>query len=752
MKDLDLKFRQKDIHGKGLSNENFTTEYKQDVETIPYKLDNGYSLSELRTLSNDKINTTNLFYCSENGKEGFWKYDSTDTSSADNLGTILVTGGGKRLKRIIEDYVYPEWFGAKGDGVTDDTIAFREAINYLDKIEAKKLNLYAKTYKITDTVYVNEGITILGQGVDQTKIFSYTSGTCFLADKSMDEFSWEKIYITNFFDEFSLIAKNDAATSQNAIGIDFGNSYGGTFGTIKIEDFKNGRGIRIKNSTIWTEGTVFKNVHTRNCKIHVEFTVLDVSQTSSYISFCNTRIQHLNCVTRDNQIAVQLSNKADMYASTLIIKGNFEDTGANQIGLNLINSNIKNSQLDIVFEGGKLNATDESCVVKLISNSEIYAYGTVVNYTSAFPCIIDNTSRYKLGELNSNTFVGQFSTVKRTKIYTLKSLSDGSNLEKLFIDVYGGTWFSSNTGITKYIITSRGELQILEETLQGVKSSHQIKIYQTIDNEFDVVLETPADYISINVEVRLLQTRRMSNLKLTSEKSISSYDITGLTDVTPASVSRIQKKSIASIIASQDGVLQLIDSSTSQNLGVIDGEYRLSYIANNRNHIIRFTVTTQQYSVAKINILSNYAFSLNNVFSNLRVIGNTSGSKRLLVVDVANRNSDLNNIILEGIGISSTPSLLFNPVDSTTVENLIANPMQKSGQLTLINGVGTMPVNGVNSNSVPQITLRVPITATNTWNYKASISSGNVVVTAISATDKTSTNTSDNSIFFVQVT
>jgi hypothetical protein len=95
---------------------------------------------------------------------------------------------------------------------------------------------------------------------------------------------------------------------------------------------------------------------------------------------------------------------------------------------------------------------------------------------------------------------------------------------------------------------------------------------------------------------------------------------------------------------------------------------------------------------------------------------------------------------------------LFNPVNSTTVENLIANPMQKSGQLTLINGVGTMPVNGVNSNSVPQITLRVPITATNTWNYKASISSGNVVVTAISATDKTSTNTSDNSIFFVQVT
>ena len=62
---------------------------------VANKLDKGYTISQLRNLSDSKVTTIGLFYCIDSGKEGWFKYDSTDSSSTDNLGTILVTGNGK---------------------------------------------------------------------------------------------------------------------------------------------------------------------------------------------------------------------------------------------------------------------------------------------------------------------------------------------------------------------------------------------------------------------------------------------------------------------------------------------------------------------------------------------------------------------------------------------------------------------------------------------------------------------------------
>lgn len=67
------------------------------------------TIAEIRVLSGTL--PSNNFYTTDLGQEGNWYYDASDTTSADNTGTILVTADGKRIKRT---YKYNElniaWF------------------------------------------------------------------------------------------------------------------------------------------------------------------------------------------------------------------------------------------------------------------------------------------------------------------------------------------------------------------------------------------------------------------------------------------------------------------------------------------------------------------------------------------------------------------------------------------------------------------------------------------------------------------
>lgn len=86
------------------------------------------SLAELRAMV--VVEPDVIVYVSDYKKQGHFYYDPSDTASADNTGTVIVTAGGARWKRIITNRVVNvQWFGAVGDGSTDDASAIQAAID-----------------------------------------------------------------------------------------------------------------------------------------------------------------------------------------------------------------------------------------------------------------------------------------------------------------------------------------------------------------------------------------------------------------------------------------------------------------------------------------------------------------------------------------------------------------------------------------------------------------------------------------------
>ena len=77
--------------------------------------------------------TVHSYYVSaapDGGGDDF-ELDKTDTTTADNGGTVIVASDGTRLKRLYSGDLNLRWFGAKGDEVTDDTASLQAAVTWL---------------------------------------------------------------------------------------------------------------------------------------------------------------------------------------------------------------------------------------------------------------------------------------------------------------------------------------------------------------------------------------------------------------------------------------------------------------------------------------------------------------------------------------------------------------------------------------------------------------------------------------------
>lgn len=96
----------------------------------------------------------------QQGDGGFaqFYYNESDTSTADNGGTIRVDDAGRRWYAEESNLYLVELFGAKGDGTTDDATAFNNAFAAA-ALEGATVTTLGKTYKINSQLTFDWNLT-----------------------------------------------------------------------------------------------------------------------------------------------------------------------------------------------------------------------------------------------------------------------------------------------------------------------------------------------------------------------------------------------------------------------------------------------------------------------------------------------------------------------------------------------------------------------------------------------------------------
>ena len=109
----------------------FTTAQNNDDSLNASKAENVNSVAALKLLDKTKITSaeTKGYYTAGDGGHGKYRHDASDTTSADNGGTVIVGADGARWKLLTNGIVSVRQFGARVNGATDDTAAIQAALD-----------------------------------------------------------------------------------------------------------------------------------------------------------------------------------------------------------------------------------------------------------------------------------------------------------------------------------------------------------------------------------------------------------------------------------------------------------------------------------------------------------------------------------------------------------------------------------------------------------------------------------------------
>jgi hypothetical protein len=147
-----------------------------------------FTLLQVRAFTAALATANPRIILSNAGKEGVFYRDATDSLSTDNTGTVIVSTGGARYKRVIDGYVLPQWFGdGVGDGVTNNTAALQAASALQRQILLKK-----GTYLVNGEIQLHNNILFEKGAI--IKVISGYTGTVFSV-KSKKHLDLKNIYI-----------------------------------------------------------------------------------------------------------------------------------------------------------------------------------------------------------------------------------------------------------------------------------------------------------------------------------------------------------------------------------------------------------------------------------------------------------------------------------------------------------------------------------------------------------------------------
>lgn len=277
-----------------------------------YTVDTIEKLKELRFLKEGNVVEVLGYYQAGDGAG----HKRVIADSDDGSGVQL--GNGLWANIVHNGEVNVSWFGAKGDGVTDDTQDIQKAITFLSSENGGVINFESKKYIINSGIYFKKSIILKGTTKSR---YDFDYGTV------LDFKKYTGDYAINIGNDIGQGIENLKIVGTKSIikGIVLSeNTYNNTLRNVDIIGFENG----IYHNLSWNN--IFEKVTVSECTNGFNF--VKGSTSSSFIGCL--------CYNSDNGFIIEegmpyssfISCGTDHVAKGVIIKADLSNTGFYNFG------------------------------------------------------------------------------------------------------------------------------------------------------------------------------------------------------------------------------------------------------------------------------------------------------------------------------------------------------------------------------------------------------------------------------------
>ena len=138
------------------------------------------TIAQLRAFTTSDVLYNPVVTITDTGKEGVFKYDSSDTTSSDNTGTVIVTSSSARYKRVEVEEILSSWFDNTNTG-------FQNFINS----SIGRIGIINNSFSLTTTITMDSGSIIQRKGTTVTT--SAAVGFLWTRKKNFHAIDWDMV-------------------------------------------------------------------------------------------------------------------------------------------------------------------------------------------------------------------------------------------------------------------------------------------------------------------------------------------------------------------------------------------------------------------------------------------------------------------------------------------------------------------------------------------------------------------------------
>lgn len=135
------------------------------------------TLAQLRAFTSTDVLYNPVVRITDNGKEGVFELDSSDSTTADNTGTVIVTSSLARYKRVDGEEILSSWFDNTNTG-------FQNFIN----TSIGRIGIINNSFSLTSTITMDSGCIIQRKGTTVTT--SASVGFLWTRKKNFHAIDW----------------------------------------------------------------------------------------------------------------------------------------------------------------------------------------------------------------------------------------------------------------------------------------------------------------------------------------------------------------------------------------------------------------------------------------------------------------------------------------------------------------------------------------------------------------------------------